>query len=92
MAMSEREQAHRHAMEARALDVERDALKSAQKIDAGSRAGGLLALLACIGGAIYLAEQGKEWVAVALVGVPVMAAIGWLLRTRHWRRKKPSVD
>jgi uncharacterized membrane protein len=83
--MSEREQSHRHAMEAQALAAETTSIERAQSIELWSRiaGGGLLSF--CLAGAILLAFYGFWQVALGLVGVPVMGAIGWLFR-RHPKR------
>lgn len=70
MAMVEHEQAHRIAMEQKALRAEVwDTL--------GGKVLGALMTLAAVAGAVYTAYIGAHWaVSVAIVGVPIMALIG----------------
>lgn len=43
---------------------------------------GFVGFLACIGGAVYLGLRGQTTVALALVGVPSVGAVGWFIRAR----------
>jgi hypothetical protein len=45
-------------------------------------AAGFVGFLACVGGAIYLAMNNEEHVALALLGVPVLGVIGWFIKAR----------
>ena len=43
---------------------------------------GLASMIACVAGAVFLALHDKEVVAVGLLGLPVIGAIGWFIRAR----------
>ena len=69
LRMAEKEQEHRTTWESEVLRVgARDSLIG--------QALGFLALLVCVGGAIYLALSGNVVVAVVLVGAPIVGTIG----------------
>ena len=76
MAMVEHEQAHRIAMEQKALHADVwDAL--------GGKLLGALMTLVAVAGAVYTADSGAHWiVSVAIVGVPIMALIGKFLKSK----------
>lgn len=76
MAMVEQEQAHRIAIESKAL--------RAEVVDTiGGKLLGAVMTLAAIGGAVYTAAIGAHWtVSVAIVGVPLMALIGKFIRAK----------
>jgi len=88
MRMAEQEQTHRQEMEQIALSSDVSTSRRALQIEIVTRAIGGLVLLACVGGSIYCASIGQTWPAVALVGLPVMTAIGLLIRGHAKRQDK----
>jgi len=72
LEMAKREQRHRHRMENR---------ETAYPY-IGMGLGGVC-LLACISGAVFLAENSySEKIGLALIGAPVLTGIGWFINSR----------
>ncbi len=69
--MTKTEQRHRHAMER--LTVLYPYL---------GLAAGFVALLLCVGGAVFLALEGEARIAALLLGAPLIVAIGWFVNGR----------
>ncbi len=70
--MAKAEQAHRHRMDNRETAYPYFGM-----------AGGLLCLLSCIGGSIFIAAQALDAsIALTLIGAPVLTGIGWLINSR----------
>ena len=78
--MAKREQGHRHRME----------LLENLYPYCGLCAG-VLALLACVAGSIYLGMHDKTSIAVALLGAPLLAAVGWFVNSRLKRAEVARV-
>lgn len=72
--MTEKEQLHRHDIDQKTLQAK------ASDIRRGQWLGGAVALIA-VGGAIAVAST-SPWVAVALVGVPVMGMVQAIVKGR----------
>jgi uncharacterized membrane protein len=87
MAQFEREQAHRHSMDKEAIRLDGVADRGARTIERESRWLGGALLAGCIAASIYLAMIDKDLVAVAMLGIPVMTAIGVLVQ-RHRQASK----
>ncbi|MDP2794726.1 MAG: DUF2335 domain-containing protein [Sulfurisoma sp.] len=92
--MAEDESAHRRLIEGRAHTANIDAQARQMAIadyqsratfhsDAIGQAAGLAVSLACIAGAVFLAQNGREWVAGALAAIPTPAVIHAFLVRRH---------
>jgi uncharacterized membrane protein len=76
LAMARAEQKHRHSIN----------IYEALYPFVGSVLG-FLALCLCFGSALYLGLLGHTDIAVAFLGVPVLAAVGWLVNARLPNRK-----
>lgn len=78
--MAKKEQGHRHRMELMESAYPYIALLS-----------GSLALFGCLAGAVYLAAtSASTQVPLALLGAPLIGAIGWLVRSRLKLRPAPD--
>lgn len=86
--MTEREQAHRHKLEADEQALQTKLLRRHQFIEVGGLIGGGTLLALSIAGAVYCATIGQWAVGVALVGFPVMSAVGILFNRK--RKQQPS--
>jgi len=53
---------------------------------------GSVGLLACVGGAVYLAMNNHEGVAGGLIGVPSLGVIGWFVKARLSPANVPVVS
>jgi uncharacterized membrane protein len=78
IAMARKEQEHRHTMQF--LEI----LYSYLGWLTGS-----LGFIFCVAGAVYLALNDRDHVALALLGLPVLGVIGWFVRARV---RLPSQD
>ena len=79
LEMAKAEQKHRHDME-----------RLESRYPYFGLSTGAAALLACVTGSVYLGWHGERVVAIALVGAPVLAAIGWLVNGRPAGKADPS--
>jgi len=53
---------------------------------------GSVGLLACVGGAVYLAMNNHEGVAGGLLGVPLLGVVGWFVQARLSLASVPVVS
>ncbi len=86
MRLSEDEATHRRSLEDRASAANASAqaeqvasvayqTRAVFRSDAIGQAAGLIVSLACVAAAVYLAGNGREWVAGALAAIPTAAVI-----------------